>query len=358
MLSGHGGNIREVSKARGIPEVKLIDFSSNVNPLGFSPKIRHLGAEFAGIIRRYPDPECVALRSGLSGYLGVSTDNILAGNGSNELIHLVPRALNCSSALIYKPAFCEYELSVKIAKGKPYFLFAREENGFTFDIEEAFTYVKKVEMIILCNPNNPTGNLLKKDALLELAAYCAKNKTYLFIDEVFMEFTDDENSYSLKNMVTKNKYLLILRSLTKFFSLAGLRIGYLLADKNLIKKISLLQPTWSINGLAQEIALRSLSDAKFIKKSKEYIIRERDFLFSRLKRIRGIYPYYPNANFIFCKILDKRLNSGLLYLRLLRSGILIRDCSNFDGLDNRFFRIAVRKHQDNLHLLNKLQNII
>lgn len=355
MLSAHGGNIRKIMNLYGIPRNKLIDFSSSINPLGANRRINSLIKRNSSVITDYPDPECILLRRALADYTGVAKENVLTGNGSNELIHLVPRALNCASALICNPTFSEYALSLKLASARTYFLNSREENAFSCEIKKISGYVKKVDLIILCNPNNPTGNILKKEELLELAAYCRKNKTYLFIDEVFMEFVDNQERFSLKNEIVKNSYLLILRSLTKFFSLAGLRIGYLLAHKRLVKKISLFQPAWSVNALAQEIAVERLSDSNFILKSQEFIKRERDFLFNRLKEIRGIYPYPAKANFIFCKILGERLNSKSLFSRLMKSGIIIRDCSNFYGLDNRFFRVAVKSRKDNLYLVSRLR---
>lgn len=357
MLTRHGGNIKKIGDLYGISRDMLIDFSSSINPLRTNHGLNSIIKLNNRVIIDYPDPDCILLRRALAGYTGLSRDNIVIGNGSNELIHLVPRALNCSSALICNPTFSEYALSLKLAGVKSYFLVSREENAFVFEIKKIARYVKKVNLVILCNPNNPTGNLLKKDALLELAAYCKKNKTFLLIDEVFMEFVDNEEVCSLKKEVVDNGYLLILRSLTKFFSLPGLRIGYLLADKKLIKKIGLFQPSWSVNGPAQAIAVERLQDANFIRKSKEYIKRERNFLFNELKQVRGIYPYYPSANFIFCKILAKRLNSKSLFSRLIKNGIIIRDCSNFEGLGSHFFRIAVKKRQDNLYLLSKLHNI-
>jgi threonine-phosphate decarboxylase len=357
MLLEHGGNIKEVADRYKIPQNKIIDFSSNINPLGFPHKIRDIIPKRIHLIAQYPDPEFRCARQGFSNYLGVPQDNLLLGNGSNELIHLIPRALNCSYALIYQPTFSEYELSIRLSGAKPYFIFAEEKRDFCVDIDKIINYVPKVDLIILCNPNNPTGYLLKKDELLDLLSVCKKNETYLLIDEVFMEFVEDQNRSSLIKEAIQERYLLVLRSLTKFFSLPGLRIGYLIADKELIRKISLFQPTWSVNALAQEIAAHALIDLSFIKKTQEYIIKERDFLFTQLKKITGICPYSPSANFIFCKLLDKKLDSHSLFRHLIKYGIVVRDCSNFRGLDSRFFRVAVRKRKENLYLIESLSKI-
>lgn len=357
MLLGHGGNIGKSAHSYNLKEGGIIDFSSNINPLGISSRIKRAIKQGINALSNYPDPESLAAREALSSWLGVGKNNILVGNGSNEFIHLLPRALGCISALIYKPAFSEYEESIRLSKAKPKFLFAREEEGFLADVRKIRDYAGKVSLIILCNPNNPTGNLMKAEELLVLAESCARNKTYLLVDEVFMDFVQDQKKYSLVKAVKSNEYLLILRSLTKFFSLPGLRAGYLLAGPSTIKKIEAYLPTWSVNSFAQSIIQECLGDKEFIAKTKEYIRKEREFLYARLREIRGISAYPPAANFIFCKILDKRINSGALFTRLIKSGILIRDCGNFQGLSNRFFRVAVRKRRDNLHLVNRLELI-
>lgn len=355
MLLGHGGNLKQISQLYGLKEDRIMDFSSNINPLGITPWIKNAVTNNISGINRYPDPESKLARVALSGYLEVDKGNILVANGANEVIHLIPRALDCSSTVIYQPTFSEYALSLKISRIKPYFLVAKENEGFSINIKEIIKYIPKVDLVILCNPNNPTGYLIKKEELSALAKLCSENKTYLLIDEVFMEFVHEQDKVSLLKEATNSKYLLVLRSLTKFFALPGLRIGYLVSNKDLIKKLNLFLPTWSVNILAQEIITPQLFEVNFIKKTKEYIKRERDFLFNRLKVIDALYPYNPTANFIFCKILDKKINTKVLSAYLIKYGILIRDCSNFEGLDNHFFRVAVRKREDNLYLAECLK---
>lgn len=360
MLLGHGGNIGKVINSCSIPRSKILDYSSNINPLGISQRVKDFISEntLFRLITHYPDPECKSLRQVLSDYLDIDAENIITGNGSNELIHLVPRVLKCRRALIYQPAFSEYALSLNLAQAKTDFLFAQEQDDFSININKIIAYVPKVELIILCNPNNPTGYLLKKEPLLELIRYCLKYKTYLLIDEAFMEFVDNSRDISLIKQAAIYKNLLVLRSITKFFSLPGLRAGYLTGNKELIGKFKLFQPTWSVNAFVQETAEKSIADSGFIKKSKAYIKKEREFLFNSLKRIKQVYPYPPAANFIFCKILNNRLGVQDLSKQLIKSGVLIRDCSNFKGLDSRFFRVAVRKRKDNLYLLSCLKSIL
>lgn len=358
MLPPHGGNIKEVVEKYKIDENKIIDFSNNINPLGIAPGIKRILNRKLNSLMQYPDPQCRSARKELSLHWGVDENNILLGNGSNELIHLIPRSLGCSKVLTFQPAFSEYEFSIKTSGARPYFLYSSKKDDFRIDLGKVISYLPKVGMIILCNPNNPTGCLLKKGALLKLAKACEKNKAHLLIDEVFMDFVENESEFSLLRESVKLNYLLILRSFTKFFSLPGLRVGYLVGAKKTIQRIASFQPSWSVNSLAQEIVASGLRDSEFIKKTKSYLLKERDYLFNNLKKINGLKPYYPNANFIFCKIDNAMLDSGKLFLRLLKSGILIRDCSNFRGLDNKFFRVAVKKRRDNLLLIKNLIGVL
>lgn len=357
MISRHGGNIRAVVDKYKIPEAKIIDFSSNINPLGISPGIRRTIKDGIDSLKQYPDPDCASARVAISNYWGIEADNILLGNGSNELIHLAPRALGTKRVLICQPAFLEYELSVKASGAKPYYLFSSEKDDFCVDTKKIEAYAKKADMIMLCNPNNPTGNLLERKSLLSLADACKKNKAYLFLDEVFMDFVDREDKLSLLQDAIKQKYILILRSFTKLFCLPGLRSGYMVAAKETVKRISSFQPSWSVNTLAQQVVRNGLNDRHFIKSTKEDIHKERNFLFNKLKEIKAIKAYYPNANFIFCKILNKSIDSKELFSRLIKSGILIRDCSNFRGLNRSFFRIAIRNRKDNCYLTECLKKI-
>lgn len=357
MLSGHGGNIKEIIDKYKIREDKLIDFSSNINPLGITPRINRIISQGVNLLKQYPDPQCSLARQALAEYWGADEENFLLGNGSNELIHLLPRALECQRVLTCQPAFSEYESSAKLCGAKAYFLFSNEKEDFCIDVKKVIDYVPRVDLIILCNPNNPTGYLLKKGRLLNLVKACEKNETYLVIDEVFMDFVDEESKFSLLSKSIKSKYLLVLRSFTKFFCLPGLRVGYLVGAKETITKISSFQPTWSVNSLAQEVAAMGLKDGYFIARTKKYLKKERNFLFNILKEIKGIRPYNPSANFIFCKILDGKVNSRKLFLCLMKSGIVIRDCSNFRGLDASFFRVAVRSRNDNLYLVESLRRI-
>lgn len=357
-MSLHGGNIREaIEQFR--PKAGLItDFSASINPLGIPESIKKIILKNLDIIMHYPDLDCKHIKNSLSKYLNISEDNLLVGNGSIELIFLITLALRPKKILIPVPTFSEYEKAAKLTGAQPVFLKMHENNNFQIKEGEILRHLESVDLVFLCNPNNPTGFLFKKDTIRSIARECEKKGVYLVVDEVFMDFVKEKNSPTLLKTAPRTKKLLVLRSLTKFFALAGLRLGYMVGNKRLIEKISRFQPPWSVNTLAQLSGSYILSNTQYIKKSLVYMFKERDFLFKELDKIDFLKPYPPTANFIFCKLVNSKINSKKVSEYCGKRGILIRDCSNFRGLDDAFIRVAVRKRQDNNKLINILKEIV
>ena len=178
------------------------------------------------------------------------------------------------------------------------------------------------------------------------------------MDESFMDFLPDERKYTLIKEAQKSKKIIVLRTLTKFFALAGLRVGYLAAHKSNIDFLKKYQAPWSVNVLAQKAGERVLSDKAYIDKTKKFMDEEREYLYTRISNIRGLSPFISTANYILMKIEDEELTSFTLKGRLLKKGILIRDCSNFRGLDRRFIRVAVRSRRENLKLVKTLEKVL
>lgn len=352
----HGGNIQQYSKDS---KIKLTDFSANINPLGLPFKAKETILKNISNILHYPDPASQILKKELSKLHNIKPNNILAGNGSIELIHLIPRALNIKSALIATPTFSEYEFALKANKARILFANALEKNDFKLDISEIEKLIPKVNLFFLCNPNNPTGTIMPKDEIISILELCKKHKTFLVIDEVFMDFVDKKEELTLINEAIKNNQLLVLMSLTKFFSLAGLRLGYLIGQEQLIRKISHFQYPWNVNSLAQAVASEIIKDKTYINKSKNFISSEKKYLFENLKKIKGLKIYPPSSNFIFCKLESSIIQSSrALNKKLIRQGIIIRCCDNFRGLTEKFFRVAVRTRSENNRLIASLKEIL
>jgi threonine-phosphate decarboxylase len=208
-------------------------------------------------------------------------------------------------------------------------------------------------MLFLGNPNNPTGNLMISNRL-DLGDIPVKK---IVIDEAFMDFVPQENTHTFISQAAKSRKFIVLRTMTKLFALAGLRLGYLIAHRDNIRTLKKYQMPWSVNVLAQTAAAQCLNETAFIQRSKQFIEKERKFLHQRIGRIKGLKPYFSVASFLLVKIKDKRLSSLCLKEQLLKKNILIRDCANFRGLDKQFIRVAVRTHKENVRLVQALVEI-
>lgn len=348
----HGG-IKEAVRLLKLKEDNIIDFSANINPLGLPRGIEKTIKDNIKNILHYPDPENTELKMALSKYLNLSNKNIIVGNGSTELIYLTVYALMPKRALIVSPSFSEYEKALLSIDAKIKHLRLKEKDEFNIPIKEIIERLDEIELIFLCNPNNPTGKVISRDDMVYLLKKLRGKGITLILDEAFIDMVEEN---SLIALAPKNNNLLILRSLTKFFGLPGLRLGYGVGTKGLIKILENFRQPWSVNIFAQAIGAKLIQDEEFKRTSKEVLLKEKEFLYQGLCKIEEIVPYCSYANFILVKILTS-LSSERLQRRLLKKGILIRDCSNFRGLNNKFIRIAVRSRRENSKLINELRFI-
>jgi threonine-phosphate decarboxylase len=212
-----------------------------------------------------------------------------------------------------------------------------------------------MDLVFLGNPNNPTGTFLPRQELLILVKEIQRRKIFLVIDEAFIDLQEEE---SFIREIENYDHLIILRSLTKFYGLPGLRLGFTVADSKFIKKLEKQKIPWSVNYLAQIAVREVLRDEKFISKSKSFLFEEKEFFYQELSNIKGLKVYKPSANFIFIKLLGN-ISSEMLQDQLGQKGILVRDCSNFRGLEKgKFIRVAVRTREENIKLLKELKLIL
>lgn len=350
----HGGNIREFAEKYNLSPDKIIDFSANTNPLEVSPFIKKIIINNLNWISHYPDPECKELRKEISWYLGINYDNIIIGNGSTELIYLIARSFIPKKVLLLIPTFSEYEKALINENCKIKFIKLKEEENFKPDIKLIEQTIEEVNLCFLANPNNPTGILIPKKELLPLIDKASKKHITIVLDEAFIEFKEKE---SLVKEAVSSNYLFILRSFTKFFGLAGLRVGYGIGNKERIKKLNRIKEPWAVNTLAQLAAKEILRDTKYINKTHQWINKERKFLFEHFLKIKGLKPYPSQANFILVKI-EKGPSSIKLQEQLAKKGIIIRDCANFRGLNNKFIRVAVKTRYENIKLIKALKETL
>jgi len=343
----HGGDIYEAKrKFKG----EVIDFSANINPLGLPSELKRVLYRNFDKIRHYPDPGARNITERIAKYWEISDENILLGNGSAELIHLIMSSYKPKTTLIPVPTFSEYERAAKMVNSRIKYLKLREKEDFKLNLSG----VGKSDLFFLCNPNNPTGNLIFKNdkAIDKLPAKLS------IIDETFMDFLPNQGDYTLIRKAAKKKRVAVLRTFTKFFSLPGLRIGYAIAHREVINKLRQHQVPWSINSLAQIAAEKILNNKEYISKTYKLIEKERDFLSGELAKIKGLRVYPSVANFLLTKIEKPGITSKFLKELLIKKGVLIRDCGNFRNLGDNYIRVAVRTHKENLKLLAALKDAI
>ena len=343
----HGGNIYKIKRKYS---EEVIDFSANINPLGPPLKVKKTIKENIDRVLHYPDPESYDVAQKIAQYWGIEKDSILIGNGSVELIYLVIHAFKPKMVTIPIPTFSEYERAARIAGAKIQHVKLNEDENFTLTLSE----VKGGDITFICNPNNPTGNLILEGSE-ELYKLPAK---IIVVDEAFMDFLSDERNHTLIWKAQKDERIIVLRTFTKFFAIPGLRIGYLVAHPEIVRTLKQYQIPWSVNTLAQLSATSALTESRYIENTRSFIEKQRRFLMGEISKIDGLFPYLSVANFILIRIVDKGITSPYLTEKLIQKGILIRDCSNFRGLNEGFIRIAIRSHEENIKLIDSLKEVL
>ncbi|MCL5674628.1 MAG: pyridoxal phosphate-dependent class II aminotransferase [Candidatus Omnitrophica bacterium] len=341
MTFSHGGRIYEAEKNH---KRRFIDFSASINPLGIPLNVKNkIFREFDRVLH-YPDQRDTI--NAISDYLGIKDENLLVGNGSSEFIYLLFQALSPKTVIIPEPTFSEYERAAGVNGCRVRFL-EMETEKFSLNLSE----MDASDMIFLCNPNNPTGNLVIKsyDEIKNLP------QKFIVIDETFIDFLPDFSRRTFIRYAVKDKRIIIIRSFTKFFAMPGLRIGYIIADKDIIKLLKNHQIPWSVNSIGLVAAKLMLKNKKYITATLKKIEKERKYLFDEISKTGCFIPYPSVANFLLIKIIKKELTSSIIAESLIKNGLLIRDCSNFRGLDDKFFRVAVLSHKDNVKLISSLK---
>ena len=348
----HGGDVYLLARTLGVELADLLDFSASINPLGFPPGLTLAVQEAMREIVHYPDRRSLKLRAALADYHHLSPEEILVGNGSTELIYLAARALRPSRGLIVTPAFSEYEHALNLAGVPAAFYPTDEAHHFTLsELPEP----QAGDLVFLAHPASPSGVLLDPELFLELAARCEAAEAYLLLDEAFVDFVEEA---SLKIHLSRFPRLLILRSFTKFFGIPGMRLGFLLASPAVVAHLSEAQEPWSVNTMAQVMGRTCLADSEYISRTRALIRREREFLFPRLVAHPELSPFPSVVNYLLVKLTRPGLTAAGLREQMLAHRIVIRDASNFRGLDARFFRIAVRGRQENERLLAALEQCL
>ena len=350
---GHGANVDNMAKKFGKNENDRIDFSSNVNPHIISDLGKYVleGLEKS---RSYPDINYTNLRNNISDYIKVDSELIIPGNGATEIIYLLMKSIKRRLAIL-NPTFSEYGRGAKLNNLEIIDFHLKEENNFSIDLDEIQKNMDKFDSLFVCNPNNPNGKVKDLNELLDLMI---ENDKLLIVDETFMEFVGEEEKYSLINKIEQTPNLFILKAVTKFFGMPGLRLGYgVTSNKQIINNIYEYKEPWTINSFAENLSNYLFKDKEYINGSKDYYINERKFMLEELRKISRLKVYDTDTNFVLIKLDDDEANSLKLEL-FEKYNILIRDASNFIGLDKSYIRVAIKSHNDNKVLIESLRKIL
>ena len=350
----HGGDLTLARQRYG--SGPRLDFSANINPLGPPPAVlRGLPGMLEGIVH-YPDPFAGQLKQLLADWLGIGPQNLLLGNGSTELIYLLPRVCRVSRVALPAPSFSEYEYAARLASATCLYLELKPPT-YDWNLAALKKLLPRVEMILLCNPNNPTGTLFRAEELAEILAVLPPRIT-LVMDEAFIDFVTEKAELTLVQYAINDPRVLVLGSLTKFFALPGLRLGYLVGTPRVVGQLAAHLPPWNLNYLAQAAGCLALQDQEYVQRSRRYMAAARSRFYQALQTVSGITALPPTANFIFARLADQGLSAAQLAERLGRRGFLIRDCANYRGLDEHCFRLAVRREAENTALVEALREIL
>jgi len=329
-----------------------IDFSSNVNCFGPPASVLEaLSRDLAGDVSSYPDPDYPALRQALAFYAGRRPDEILPSNGSVDALFWLSYCLRPARALVIAPAFCEYGIAVRAAGAEVEECLMDSASGFALDMDLATEKASRAGIVFVSNPNSPTGRSFSRVEMLELSEALPPGGL-LLVDEAFMDFCSGADELSCISDVSEKIW--VLRSLTKFFGLAGLRAGYLIAPAADIMRVKGMTPPWSMNRVAERAAVAALDDTEFIAEMPSLIAAERE-RFAGLLEGTGLVMAFPScANFLLLEIADGLPGGTEIAARLLPLGFLVRDAAGFSGLTDRFIRVAVRTATENEALVEAL----
>lgn len=354
----HGAEILGSAEAIGLKPEAIIDFSSNVNPLGPSQKALEAAKKVFSQIAAYPDSNSNQLRQVIAKHFNVSKNNIVVGNGSTELMYLFAEAFLKQGDKVVMPAptFGEYEGAV--CKNGEISTFVKLDKDFNVDAWAFKREIRDAKMIFLCNPNNPTSKLIPKETLTDIVVEALAQNTLVFLDEDFLEFVDNEQELSLVGKIYRYPNLFILKSFTKIFGLTGLRVGYGMANESIINVLLRAKIPWNVNCVGQAAAAAALEDEEHLRLTLDLIKQEKLWLANELARIKGFKFSLPDANFFFIDIHKSGFTAAELKKYLLEQSLLIRDCSSFRGLDQYYVRIAVKTHEENQQLIEAFKRKI
>lgn len=356
----HGGDLDEISRIYGIDKSEIYNFGGNVNPLGLPESVKKAIKDNADAPTLYPDVSYVELKRAIGEYTGIDPKHILTGNGSTELISMCIKAVSPKRAVIVSPAYSEYLKEIKLSGGEAELFPLKEEEEYMLNIPRLKAVLNEdTDLLVICNPNNPTGTYITCDETKEILNCCKALGIRLMIDETYVEFASPDKNVSAMPLVEEYDNLFIIRGTSKFFACPGLRLGYgACSDSAVLEYINTHKDPWSVNIFAEISGKVMFRDREFIEKTRNLIISERERIFNELYSFSDIHIYDTQANFFLIRLKRKDITSTDVFNCLIEKKILVRDCADFPYLDNRYIRFCILDKESNSLLLKELKKIL
>jgi threonine-phosphate decarboxylase len=348
LLNVHGGDVYSYISDTGVMPV---DYSSNINPLGLPESVKQALRDGVDSFSLYPDVRCRELRIAVAGYENTDGERLAFGNGAADLIFRLCRVVRPSRALLIAPAFLDYERALLSVNCMTEHFYLMPDDGFRLT-DAILDKIQGHDILFICNPNNPTGVPTEKDLMFRIAQRCAGENCILVIDECFMDFVAEKNKYCFNEYMHLFENVVILKAFTKIFAMPGLRLGYCMSSsRKMITELERSGQTWSVSVPAQIAGKAALKETDYLKRTLEIITGEREYLSASLTAL-GCRVFPGSANFLL-------FSTGIedLYQKLYRRGILIRNCGNFRGLDSRYYRAAVKLHENNKLFIHEMTDL-
>lgn len=352
----HGSDLEAIEAAYGIKKEDIISFSANVNPLGISYELKKTLTNHIDAIMTYPDREYTSLRTCIAGYVHADKDQIIVGNGSTELISLFIQMRKPKKALVLGPSYSEYDREIKLGGGTTCYFQLEEKADWKIDIEKLVTALSDdIEMFVLCNPNNPTSSAITSDEMKQILTYCKSKHIFVMVDETYVEFAEDMEHITSIPLVNEFDNIIILRGISKFFAAPGLRLGYAVCgNKAFVTEINEKKNPWTINSLAAIAGEIMFTDTAYMAETKSMICNERTRIMDILKTQKKLKVYPSNGNFILVKIEKEGVTAMDVFETAIKKGLMIRDCSNFPYLNEKYFRFCFMLPEQNDRLLETI----
>lgn len=356
----HGSDIEKICEYYHLKKEDIINFGANVNPLGLSASVKAALASHLDILSSYPDREYTSLREVLSAYCRIPSDYILPGNGSSELISLLIDALSPKHTLILGPTYSEYSRELSFSGSTQEYYHLKEEQDFRLDADDLCTVLAKgnYDLLIICNPNNPTSSAILHDDMEKLLCFCADHGVFVMIDETYVEFAPDIEAVTAVPFTQRFTNLCVLRGVSKFFAAPGMRLGYAVTGNlDFLRKMKEKQIPWSLNSAGAYAGELLFQDQNYIDRTRQLILTERGRMYDALSQLASFKVFQPYANYLLLKILKEEKTAFDVFETCIKNGLMIRDCSSFQCLDGEFVRFCIMMPEDNSRLLKVLEKV-